>query len=44
MSTVTIFILFGDDIRILIGTEDADRGFFVAFQVCILVFLLEIAA
>lgn len=42
MAIVTLYALFGDDIRILSVNKDGDYVFFILTTVCILCFLTEI--
>ena len=42
MALVTIFALFGDDIRILTVNKDGDVAFFVVTIFCICCFTIEI--
>lgn len=42
MAIVTLYALFGDDIRILTVTKKGDDGFFVMTIICMICFTLEI--
>lgn len=44
MAVVTIWVLFGDDIRLLATSKSADEGFFASFFLCLLLFIIEIVA
>lgn len=43
MGIVTVYALFGDDIRILTVNKDGDDAFFVLTIICMFCFTLEIA-
>lgn len=43
MAIVTLYALFGDDIRILSVNKDGDDAFFVLTIICMVCFSLEIA-
>ena len=42
MTVLTIYALFADDIRQLIGNKDVDTGFYIMASVCLAMFSLEI--
>lgn len=42
MAIVTLYALFGDDIRVLIVNKDGDDAFFALTIVCMVCFTLEI--
>ena len=42
MACVTIWVLFGDDIRLVTTRKESDEGFFVSFLICFILFVLEI--
>ena len=44
MAIITIWVLFGDDIRLLATSKPADTGFFASFFLCLLLFIIEIIA
>ena len=43
MTLVTIWALFGDDIRLCATTKDADEGFLVMTYICLVLFATELA-
>jgi len=43
MAIVTIYALFGDDVRILSVNKDGDDAFFVLTIICMVCFSIEIA-
>lgn len=44
MAIVTIWVLFGDDIRLRATNKSADEAFFITFFICLLLFIIEIIA
>lgn len=42
MTLLTIYALFGDDLRLLATSKDADPGFYGITSVCLLFFLVEV--
>jgi hypothetical protein len=44
MAVVTVWVLFGDDIRLVSTNKSADEGFEVSFLICLVLFILEIIA
>jgi hypothetical protein len=44
MGSVTVWALFGDDIRLVATSKDADEAFFITFLISFLLFLLELIA
>ena len=44
MAIVTLFVLFGDDVRLVATSKEADQGFFVSFMICLVLFVVELIA
>jgi len=44
MGIVTVWVLFGDDLRLLLTTKSSDTAFFATFFLCLILFLIEIVA
>ena len=44
MSVVTLWALFGDDIRVATASPEADAGFTVSLTICFFMFVIEFAA
>lgn len=44
MGIVTVWVLFGDDLRLLLTTKSSDSAFFATFFLCLILFLIEIMA
>lgn len=42
MTIITLFALFGDDMRLWITTKEADIYFFVGFVISLILFTLEL--
>mmetsp|Transcript_6711 Transcript_6711/g.11917 ORF Transcript_6711/g.11917 Transcript_6711/m.11917 type:complete len:797 (-) Transcript_6711:377-2767(-) len=42
MSFITIWVLFGENIRLLAASKSEDEGFFASYMVCLVLFLLEL--
>lgn len=42
MACVTIWVLFGDDIRLVTTRKESDEGFFISFLICFILFVIEI--
>ena len=42
MAIVTLWALFGDDIRMYFTNKDADDGFYVSFLTCLILFFIEL--
>jgi hypothetical protein len=43
MTIITIYALFGDDLRMLAFSKSADNGFYSISVVCLFCFMLELA-
>ena len=44
MGIVTVWVLFGDDLRLLLTSKSADTAFFATFFICLILFIIEIMA
>ena len=42
MACITIWALFGDDLRLVATTKEADDAFYITFFICFLLFLIEL--
>jgi hypothetical protein len=42
MAIVTLWVLFGDDIRIVATTKESDEGFFISYSICLVLFIIEL--
>jgi hypothetical protein len=42
MGIVTLWVLFGDDLRLLLTSKSADTAFFATFFICLILFIIEI--
>lgn len=42
MSLITLFALFGDDIRVIATSKNSDAGFYIVTIICMTIFMLEI--
>jgi len=44
MAIVTLWVLYGDDIRLVATEKPADPYFFITFLICLVLFILELIA
>jgi hypothetical protein len=44
MGSVTVWALFGDDIRLVATSKEADEAFYITFLISFLLFLIELIA
>jgi hypothetical protein len=42
MSLITVWVLFGENIRLLAASKSQDEGFFASYLVCLVMFILEL--
>lgn len=42
MSFITLWVLFGENIRLLAAAKSEDEGFFASYMVCLVMFILEL--
>lgn len=43
MALVTLWVLFGDDLRLIATAKSADEAYYISFTVCLCLFVLELA-
>ena len=42
MACITLWALFGDDLRLVAISKEADDAFYITFFICFLLFLIEL--